>query len=106
MTAQDSGPHGVANSWDIDAAVTAQQTVMSYRQERKAIEIVFVVYLNAPGETGAGITSGDQADQHAVHIDLVAIRSGSSAETPAVWKARIDRSIQRVGLVSSTIWIS
>src|SRR6185295_14786687 len=80
---------------NVDAAVSAEQALMSHSQEWEAVEIVLVVDFHTLGETGAGITRGDQADQHTIDVDLITVRRTSATDTAAVGKAGIDGCVNR-----------
>ena len=72
-----------------------QQTLVGDSKERKPIEIIFIIDFHAFGKTGGRVTRGDQADQYAIHIDLIAIWRSSTADSPAIGKAGVDGGIQR-----------
>src|SRR5262249_12588040 len=78
----------------VGAAVPLQETLVSRSQEREPREKVLVVGLDAPGEAGGRVARDDQADQDAVHIDLMAVRRRPPAQAPAVREGRIDRGVQ------------
>src|SRR5689334_4357236 len=84
----------VRHSWHVDSAMSLQQALMSRREERESIEVVLVVHLGAFGQTGGRIARDDQADQHRIHVHLIAVRSSATAEAPTVGEARVDRSVQ------------
>src|SRR5437879_2727491 len=88
-------PRGVPHGWNVNAAVTLQQTLMGDSQEWKSVQIILIIHFPSLGETGIGIARSNQADQHAIHVDLVSIRRGSAANLSAVGKHRINRSIDR-----------
>jgi hypothetical protein len=75
--------------------VPLEQTLVGRSQEREPVEIVLVVDFGAFGEAGCRITSNDQADQHTVHIHLIAVRRRPTANAPAVGEARIDGRVER-----------
>ena len=79
---------------NVDAAVSLEQTLVGRSQEREAVEIVLVVDLDAFGQAGSRIARDDQADQHAVHVHLIAVRRSSAAKAPAVGEARIDGRVE------------
>ncbi len=64
---------------NVDTTVPLEQTLVSRSQEREPVEIVLVVDFDAFGEAGSRVTRNDQADQHAVHIHLIAVRRSLSA---------------------------
>src|SRR5712691_10882358 len=78
---------------NVDPTVSLVQTLVSKCQEREPIEIVLVVDLNAFGEAGSRVTRNDQADQHTVHIHLMAVRRGPTAQASTVGKARVDGGV-------------
>src|SRR5258707_9304788 len=67
-----------------------QQALMGRGEEWEPRHKVLVVRFDAPGETGPRITGDDQADQDAVHIDLVPVGRGPATEAPAIGELRID----------------
>ena len=79
----------------VDAAVSLEQTLVRRRQEREPVEIVLVVDLDALGQAGRRVARDDQADQHAVHVHLIAVRRGAAAQAAAVREARIDGRVER-----------
>ena len=85
----------VRHGRNVDAAVPLEQTLVSRRQEREPVEIVLVVDFDAFGEAGSRVARHDQADQHAVHVHLIAVRRSPPAQAPAVGEARIDRRVER-----------
>src|SRR5206468_148468 len=88
---------------NIDAPMTLEQTLMGRSQEREPVQVILVVHFNAFGQTGSWITCDDKADQHTVHIYLVAIRCSPAAEAPAVGKAGIDCRIERNYIARETV---
>src|ERR1051326_8352866 len=86
-------PGWIVHGRNVDAAVSLQQTLMGRRQEWEPAEIVLIIDSHSFCETGVGIACRDQADQHAVHIHLIAVRSGSAANFPPVGELRIDRRV-------------
>ena len=93
----------VSGYWDrdvrygrnVDATVSLEQTLVGRSQEREPVEIVLVVDFDAFGEAGSRVARDDQADQHAVHIHLIAVRRSPTADAPAVGEARIDGRVER-----------
>src|SRR6266851_5983637 len=79
---------------NIDTTVPLQQTLVSWSQEREPVQIVFVIDFDAFGEAGSRVTRNDQADQHAVHIHLIAVWRSPTSKAPAVGKHRIDGRVQ------------
>src|SRR5262249_8103113 len=73
--------------------VTLEQALMSGREEREPIEEVLVVDLDASGQTGRRVAGDDQADQHRIHIHLMAVWGGPAAKATPVWKAGVDRCV-------------
>ena len=57
--------------------------------------IVLVVDFDALGQARSRVARDDQADQHAVHVHLIAVRRGAAAQAAAVREARIDRRVER-----------
>src|ERR1043165_5386083 len=76
---------------------------MSRCQERESVEKVLVVDLHALGKTRARIAGHDQADEHAIDVDLMAVGRGSAAKTPAVRKGRIDGGIERDDVAGESV---
>ena len=72
-------------------------------QEREAVEEVLVVDFDAFGEAGRRVAGDDQADQHAVHVDLMAVRRRAAAQAAAVGEARIDGRIERDDVASEAV---
>mgnify|MGYP003694196599 CR=1 FL=1 len=68
---------------------------MRGRQERESIEVVLVVDFDALGQAGRRVARDDQADQHAVHVHLIAVGRGAAAKAAAVGEARVDRRVER-----------
>src|SRR5512138_77450 len=85
----------ICHRWYVDPAMSLEQTLMSNRQERKTRVVILVVDFHALGKTRRGIACSDQADQHTIHVHLIAIRCSSATDFPAVGKTGIDRRINR-----------
>ena len=64
-------------------------------EEREAIQVVFVVDLDTLRESCCRIARDNQADQHAVHVHLIAVRRRASSHAAAVGERRIDCGVQR-----------
>src|SRR5712692_3876319 len=79
---------------NVDTTVPLQQTLVRRSQEREPVEIVLVVDFDAFGEAGRRVTRHNQADQHAVHIHLIAVRRRPTAKAPAVGEHRIDGRVE------------
>src|SRR6266852_6568498 len=77
----------------VDTTVPLKQTLVGRSEEREPVEKVLVIDFDAFKEAGSRITRGDQAEKHAVHIHLVAVRRSAAAEPTAVREGRIDRRV-------------
>src|SRR5437667_1257368 len=94
---------GISNGRKIVSAVSVEKTLMGRREEREPIEIVLVVHFHAFGKTCGRVTRGDQADQHAIHVHLIAIGRSPTANPPAVGEAGIDGRIEREDVAREAI---
>src|SRR5436190_12988195 len=88
------GNRDVRYGRNVDTTVTLEQTLVGRSQEREPVEIVLVVDFDASGEAGSRVTRDDQADQHTVHIHLIAVRRSPTAKATAVGEARIDSRVE------------
>src|SRR4051794_6369097 len=79
----------------VGSTVSLKQPLVGGRQEGESVEVILVVHFGAFGESGGRITRDDQADQYAVHIDLIAVGRCPATHAPAVGEHRIDRCIDR-----------
>src|SRR5262252_6849018 len=79
----------------VGTAVSLVQTLVRWRQEREPIEVVLVVDFDAPGQARSWVAGHNQADQHAVDVDLIAIGRRATAHAPTVWKHRINGGVER-----------
>src|SRR4051812_38346521 len=67
---------------------------MGRREEREPGEEVLNIDFDTLGETGCRIARDNQADQNAVHIDLMAIRRGTATEATAVRESGIGGGVK------------
>src|SRR6266566_1859712 len=79
-----SGPSRIPYRRNVAASMSLQQSLVSYRKEWEPVEIILIVHFHSLGETGAGVSRRDQADQHTIHIHLIAVRCSSTTESSAV----------------------
>src|ERR1044072_956341 len=78
----------------VGATVTLEHPVVGRRQEGEAVEELLVVHLDALEEAGGGVAGGDQAQDDAVDVHLVAGRRGATAEAPAVREGRVRGGVE------------
>ncbi len=88
----------------IDTSVSLQQTLVSDGEEWEPRQIVLIVDFHSFGETSTGITGSDQADEHTIHIDLIAVRRSSSTKLSAVGESRIDRGVDRENITGRAVF--
>ena len=62
---------------------------MGWGQEREPVEIVLVVDFDAFDEAGSRVTGHDQADQHAIHVHLIAVRRSPAAKRRPLGKLEL-----------------
>src|SRR5690348_3405250 len=87
----------------VDSAMPLEQALVGDREKWEPIEIVLVVDFHTFRETGIRISSGDEADQHTVHINLIAVWCSPTADTPAVRKAGVDSGIDGEDIAGKTV---
>src|SRR6266571_6252660 len=98
-----SGPSRIPYRRKVAASMSLQQSLVSDRKEWEPVEIILIVHFHSLGETGAGIARRDQADQHTIHIHLIAVRRSSTPKSSAVREFGVDCRIERENITREAV---
>ncbi len=63
----------------VGSTMALVETLVRWSQEWEAVEIVLVIHLGAFGEASRRVARYDQANQHGVDVDLIAVRRRAAA---------------------------
>src|SRR5438876_4394715 len=88
---------------NVAASMSLQQSLVSDRKEWEPVEIILIVHFHSLGETGAGVSRRDQADQHTIHIHLIAVRRSSTTKPSAVGEFGIGCRIERENITREAV---
>src|SRR4051812_29832877 len=80
---------------NVRSPMPLEEPLMRRREEGESTEIILVVHFDSGGESRIRIARDNQADEHAVHVDLITVGRGPTAHAPAVREPGIDRRIER-----------
>src|SRR5437667_380980 len=98
-----SGPSRIPYRRNVAASMSLQQSLVSYRKEWEPVEIILIVHFHSLGEPGTGVARRDQADQHTIHIHLIAVRCSSTTESSAVGEFGIGCRIERENITREAV---
>src|SRR5207249_10407163 len=98
-----SGPSRIPYRRNVAPSMPLHQSLVTYRKEWEPVEIVLTFHFHPLGAPGTGVARRDQADQHTIHIHLIAVRCSSTTESSAVGEFGIGCRIERENITREAV---